>query len=63
MHLPEELRRMEFHLAQEKQSAEQLGLDLQKVVQKAFFSLSGDDFGRLLKADFIVCCYLRDKRD
>ena len=49
----EELRGMEFHsLVQDNQSVEQLGLELQKVAQKAFPSLSGDDFDRLLKGRF-----------
>ena len=49
----EELRGMEFHsLMQESQSAEQLGLQLQKLAHKAFPSFSGDDFDRLLKGRF-----------
>ena len=49
----EELRGMAFHsLVQEQQSTEQLGLDLQKLAQKAFPSLSRDDFDRLLKGRF-----------
>ena len=44
---------MEFHsLMQESQSAEQLGLQLQKLAHKAFPSFSGDDFDRLLKGRF-----------
>ena len=49
----EELRGMEFHsLMQDKQSAEQLGLQLQNLAHKAFPSFSGDDFDRLLKGRF-----------
>ena len=46
----DELRGMEFHsLTQENQSVEQVGIELQKLAHKAFPSLSGADFDRLLK--------------
>ena len=49
----EELRGMAFHrLMQEQQSAEQLGLELQKLAHKAFLLVSGADFDRLLKGRF-----------
>ena len=49
----EELRGTEFHsLNQDKQSVEQLGIDLQKLAHKAFPTLSGNDFDRLLKGRF-----------
>ena len=49
----EELHGVEFHsLVQENQSAEQLGLELQRLAHKAFPSLSGDDLDRMLKGRF-----------
>ena len=44
---------MEFHsVNQDKQSVEQLGIELQKLAHKAFPTLSGDEFDRLLKGRF-----------
>ena len=49
----EELRGVAFHsLMQDRQSIEQLGLQLQKLANKAYPSLSGTDFDRLLKGRF-----------
>ena len=50
----EELRRgMDFHgLMQTKQSAEQLGLELQKLAKRAFPTITGKEFDRLLKGRF-----------
>ena len=49
----EELRSLEFHnMNQGNQSVEQLGIQLQKIVHKAFPTLSGDAFDRLLKGRF-----------
>ena len=49
----EELRGMEFHqLVQQKQSIEQLGLQLQKVAKRAFITLVGKDLDRLMNGRF-----------
>lgn len=49
----EELRGIEFHqMTQDKQSIEQLGLDLQRMAKRAFPSLTGKDLDRLLKGRF-----------
>ena len=54
-----ELHGVEFHsLVQENQSAEQLGLELQRLAHKAFPSLSGDDLDRMLKGRFYTACLL-----
>ena len=49
----EELRGVAFHsLMQDHESIEQLGLQLQKLANKAFPSLSGADFDHMLKGRF-----------
>ena len=49
----EELRGMDFHqLVQTNQSVEQLGLELQKLAKRAFPTITGKDFDRLLKGRF-----------
>lgn len=49
----EELRGMDFHgLMQTKQSVEQLGLELQKLAKRAFPTITGKEFDRLLKGRF-----------
>ena len=49
----EELRGLEFHqLTQDKQSVEQLGMDLQRLARKAFPKMDKKEFDRLLKGRF-----------
>ena len=49
----EELRGLEFHqLVQEKQTVEQLGMELQRLARKAFPNMDLNEFDRLLKGRF-----------
>ena len=50
----EELRGMEFHQMTQKsgQTVEQMGIELQKLAQKAFPTITGKDLDRLLKGRF-----------
>ena len=49
----EELRGLEFYqLTQDKQSVEQLGMDLQRLARKAFPKMDMKEFDRLLKGRF-----------
>ena len=50
----EELRGMEFHQMTQKsgQTVEQMGIELQKLAQKAFPTITGKDLDRLLKGHF-----------
>ena len=59
----EELRGMDFHqLVQTKQSVEQLGLELQKLAKRAFPTITGKDFDRLLKGRFFQALLPRWQR-
>ena len=58
-----ELRGMEFHqLVQNKQSIEELGLELQKLATRAFPMINGKDFDRLLKGRFFQALLPRWQR-
>ena len=59
----EELRGWDFHRrVQGDESVEQLGMDLQKLGHKAFPSLEGRDFDRMLKGRFFQALHTRWQR-
>ena len=54
---------MDFHgLMQTKQSVEQLGLELQKLAKRAFPTITGTEFDRLLKGHFFQALLPRWQR-
>ena len=56
----EELRGCDFHhRVQGDESIEQLGMDIQKLGHKAFPSLEGRDFDRMLKGIFFQVLHTR----
>ena len=58
----EELRGWEFHRVQGDESVKQLGMDLQKLGHKAFPSLEGRDFDRMMKGRFFQALHTRWQR-
>lgn len=55
----EELRGLEFHhRVQSEETIEQLGLELQSLGRKAFPSISGQEFDRLLKGRFFQALHV-----
>ena len=59
----EELRGLEFHhRAQGEETIEQLGLSIQQLGRKAFPSITGKDFDRLLKGRFYQALLVKWQR-
>ena len=60
----EELRGLEFHhkMQAEDETIEQLGLTMQQLGRKAFSSITGKDFDRLLKGRFFQALHVKWQR-